>query len=60
MTAVETTKERWFEAEIQRVAGEIALLSPQRDAAKDRAASDECHHLGIAMPAVKTVKEVAA
>jgi len=29
MTAVETTKERWFEAEIHRVAGEIALKLPQ-------------------------------
>ena len=33
MTGVETTKERWWEAEINRVAGEIALLSPQPDAA---------------------------
>ena len=29
MTAVETTKERWFEAEIHRVTGEIALKLPQ-------------------------------
>ena len=34
LTAVETTKERIFEAEINRVAGEIALLSPERNAAK--------------------------
>jgi predicted ATPase len=34
MTAMETTKERWCEAEVNRVAGEIALLSPERDAAK--------------------------
>jgi predicted ATPase len=32
--AVETTKERWFEAELNRVAGEIALKSPEPDAAK--------------------------
>ena len=25
MTAMETTKERWFEAEVNRIAGEIAL-----------------------------------
>ena len=25
MTAVETTKEKWFEAEVHRVGGEIAL-----------------------------------
>jgi class 3 adenylate cyclase/predicted ATPase len=34
MTTQETTKENWYEAEINRVAGEIALLSPERDATK--------------------------
>ena len=34
MTTLETTKENWYEAEINRVAGEIALLSPERDATK--------------------------
>ena len=34
MTAVETAKERWCEAEVHRTAGEIALLSPEPDAAK--------------------------
>jgi hypothetical protein len=34
MTAVEATKERWCEAEVNRVAGEIALLSPAPDVAK--------------------------
>ena len=29
MTVTETTKERWSEAEINRLAGEIALLSPE-------------------------------
>ena len=28
------TRERWFEAEIHRIAGEIALMSPGPDAAK--------------------------
>ena len=37
MTAVETTKERWCEAEIHRMAGEIALKSPEPDAAKAEA-----------------------
>ena len=37
MTAVETTKENWYEAEINRVAGEIALLSPEPDATKAEA-----------------------
>ena len=34
MTAVETTEERWFEAEVHRIAGEISLLSPKAGAAK--------------------------
>ena len=37
MTAVETTKERWYQAEINRIAGEIALKSPEPDAAKAEA-----------------------
>ena len=37
MNTIETTKERWFEAEINRVTGEIALRSPQPDAAKAQA-----------------------
>ena len=31
---METTKERWWEAEINRVAGEVALKLPTPDAAK--------------------------
>jgi len=34
MTTLETTKERWHEAEVNRIAGEIALLPPEPDAAK--------------------------
>jgi class 3 adenylate cyclase/predicted ATPase len=34
MAAVETTGERWNEADIHRIAGEIELLSPERDTAK--------------------------
>ena len=37
MTAVETTKESWCEAEVNRVAGEIARKSAQPDAAKAEA-----------------------
>ena len=33
-TTMETSKERWCEAEANRIAGEIALMSPERDAAK--------------------------
>jgi len=31
ITTMETTKERWYEAEVYRVAGEIALKSPERE-----------------------------
>ena len=34
LTTIETTKERWFEAEVHRIAGEIARKSPEPDAAK--------------------------
>jgi predicted ATPase len=34
ITAVDTTKESWCEAEINRMAGDIALMSQQQDAAK--------------------------
>ena len=36
-TAVETTKERWFEAEVHRTAGQIVLKSPKPDAAQAEA-----------------------
>jgi class 3 adenylate cyclase/predicted ATPase len=34
ITAAETTKERWYEAEINRIAGDIALRSSEADATK--------------------------
>ena len=37
MTAMETAKERWYEAEVNRIAGEIALLLPEPDVAKTQA-----------------------
>ena len=37
MMAVETTKESWYEAEVNRVAGETTLLSPEPAAAKAEA-----------------------
>ncbi len=37
MTAIETTGERWFEAEANSLAGQIALLSGERDAARAEA-----------------------
>jgi class 3 adenylate cyclase/predicted ATPase len=37
ITAVETTKERFYEADVYRMAGDIALKSPESDAAKAEA-----------------------
>ena len=37
MVAVEKTKERWWEAEVNRIAGELALKTPEPDAAKAEA-----------------------
>jgi predicted ATPase len=46
VTMIKTSKETWWEAEIHRVAGEIALLPPQRDAAKAQAYFE--HALAVA------------
>jgi predicted ATPase len=46
MTAMHATRESWCEAEAHRVAGEIALKSPQRDAAKAQACFE--HALTVA------------
>src|SRR4029077_19173319 len=43
---IETTKETWFEAEANRIAGEIALMSPEPDAAKAHAYFE--HALSVA------------
>ena len=37
ITAIKARKERWCEAEVNRVAGEIALMTPEPDAAKAEA-----------------------
>jgi predicted ATPase len=37
MTAMETTREKWCEAEVHRITGEIALMAPEPDAAKAEA-----------------------
>src|SRR6202043_2318271 len=34
MLAIQTTEEKWCEAEVNRIAGEIAFTSPEPDAAK--------------------------
>ena len=41
VTAAETTNERWHEAEIYRIAGDIMLLSPEPDLAKAERYSSE-------------------
>jgi class 3 adenylate cyclase/predicted ATPase len=46
MTAMQATGEKWCEAEAHRVAGEIALKSPQRDVAKAQAHFE--HSLAVA------------
>ena len=45
MTTLETTKENWYEAEINRVAGEIALLSPEPDVTKAEAYFARAHEV---------------
>ena len=37
MATVKTSKERWCEAEIHRIAGELTLLTPEPDAARAEA-----------------------
>jgi predicted ATPase len=37
ITAIESSKERWHEAEVNRIAGEIALMTSESDAAKAEA-----------------------
>jgi class 3 adenylate cyclase/predicted ATPase len=46
MNAIETTKERWGETEANRIAGEIALMSPEPDAVKAQSYLE--HALAIA------------
>jgi predicted ATPase len=43
---VETTKERWWEAEVNRIAGEVALRLPKRDTEKAEAHFE--HALAVA------------
>jgi predicted ATPase len=40
MTAMETTRERWCEAEVHRIAGEVTLLAREPDTAKAQAYFD--------------------
>ena len=45
IAAVEATRERWNEANIHRIAGEITLMSPEPDAAK----AEACFERGLAV-----------
>ena len=51
INAVEATKETMFEADIRRTAGEIALMSPEPDAAKAQACFDRALAVGRAQQA---------
>jgi predicted ATPase len=52
MTLVETAKETWYEAEVHRTAGEIALMSPERDAAK----AEACFERALAVARAQQAK----
>ena len=52
ITAVETTKETWYEAEVHRIAGEIALMSPEPDAAK----AEACFERALAVARAQQAK----
>jgi predicted ATPase len=52
ITMVETTKQTWYEAEVHRIAGEIALMSPERDAAK----ADACFERALAVARAQQAK----
>jgi predicted ATPase len=52
ITTVETTKERWFAAEANRIAGEIALLLPEPDVAK----AEACFERALAVARAQQAK----
>jgi class 3 adenylate cyclase/predicted ATPase len=54
MTAIETTKERWYEAEVHRIAGEIALMSPERDATR----AETCFGRALAVARAQQAKSL--
>jgi class 3 adenylate cyclase/predicted ATPase len=50
-TAVESTKERWYEADVIRMSGEIALMSPRQDAAKAQTYFERARAIALAQHA---------
>jgi len=49
---IETTKEKWYEADVHRTAGEIALMSPGPDAAK----AEACFERALAVARAQQAK----
>ena len=60
MTAVQTTKESWHEAEVNRIAGEIVLKSPQPDTAKAEAKAEAYFERALAVARKPHAKHGAA
>jgi predicted ATPase len=52
MTIIKKSEERWYEAEVNRIAGEIALMSPQPDVAK----AQECFEQALAIARAQQAK----
>ena len=52
MTIIKKSEERWFEAEVNRIAGEIALMTPEPDAAK----AQECFEQALAIARAQQAK----
>jgi predicted ATPase len=52
LNVANTTKEKWIEAEVNRIAGEIALKSPEPDAAK----AEACLECALAVARVQQAK----
>jgi predicted ATPase len=52
MITVETTKETWYEAEVHRIAGEIALMSSEPDAPK----AEACFERALAVARAQQAK----
>ena len=51
-TVIESTKETWFEADVYRIAGEVALKSPQPDVAK----AEACFERALSVARVQQAK----
>ncbi len=52
MTILKKTEERWYEAEVNRIAGEVALMSPEPNAVK----AQECFEQALAIARAQQAK----